>query len=65
MDNNRIKEKKIFNKNNHNLIMELKEKGITNKNILSAIKKTGENSFDQKELFDVKFVSLLNENIKH
>ena len=32
---------------------------------LILIKKTGENSFDQKELFDVKFVPLLNENIKH
>ena len=29
----------FFNKNNNDLIRELKEKGITNKNILSAIKK--------------------------
>ena len=39
MHYNRMKENKNFNKNNHNLIMELKEKGITNKNILGAIKK--------------------------
>ena len=32
---------------------------------LKLVKKTGENNFDQKELFDVKFVPLLNENIKH
>ena len=32
---------------------------------LILIKKTGKNSFDQKELFDVKFVPLLNENIEH
>ena len=36
---NREKEKIFFNKNNNDLIRELKEKGITNKNILSAIKK--------------------------
>ena len=39
MEKNRIKEKTFFNKNNHDLIMELKEKGISNKNILSTIKK--------------------------
>ena len=33
------KEKKIFNKNNNDLIKELKEKGIANKNILDAIKR--------------------------
>ena len=32
---------------------------------LILIKKTGKNSFDQKELFDVKFVPLLNKNIEH
>ena len=32
---------------------------------LKLIKKTGESSFDQKELFDVKFVPLLNINIEH
>ena len=36
---NREKEKIFFNKNNNDLVRELKEKGITNKNILSAIKK--------------------------
>ena len=43
-----MKEKKIFNKNNHDLIMELKEKGITNKNILSAIKKVPRELFVNK-----------------
>ena len=33
------KEKKKFNKNNNDLIKELKEKGIVNKNILDAIKR--------------------------
>ena len=32
---------------------------------LKLVKKTSEGSFDQKELFDVKFVPLLNENIEH
>ena len=34
---NREREKIFFNKNNNDLIRELKKKGITNKNILSAI----------------------------
>ena len=38
-EKNREKEKIFFNKNNNDLIRELKEKGITNINILSAIKK--------------------------
>ena len=38
-EKNREKEKIFFNKNNDDLIIELKKKGITNKNILSAIKK--------------------------
>ena len=32
---------------------------------LILIKKTGKNSFDQKELFDVRFVPLLNNDIEH
>lgn len=36
---NREKEKIFFNKNNNDLIKELKEKGIANKNILDSIKK--------------------------
>jgi len=32
---------------------------------LILIKKTGKNSFDQKELLDVRFVPLLNNNIEH
>jgi len=36
---NREKEKIFFNKNNNDLIKELKEKGIVNKNILDAIKR--------------------------
>jgi len=36
---NKEKEKIFFNKNNNDLIKELKEKGIVNKNILDSIKK--------------------------
>ena len=32
---------------------------------LILIKKTGKNSFDQKELLDVRFVPLLNNNVEH
>ena len=32
---------------------------------LVLIKKTNENDFDQKELFDVKFVPLLNQRVEH
>ena len=32
---------------------------------LILIKRTGENSFDQQELFDVKFVPLLNQSFLH
>ena len=32
---------------------------------LKLVKKTGENSFDQKELLDVKFVPFLSKNVKH
>jgi len=32
---------------------------------LILIKKTGKNSFDQKELFDVRFVPLLNNEVEH
>ena len=32
---------------------------------LILIKKISENNFKKEELFDVKFVPLLNENIKH
>ena len=50
-------------KNNGKLIIPKKCSFDNQKLIL--IKKNSENSFDQKELFDVKFVPLLNENIKH
>ena len=42
------KEKKIFNKNNNDLIKELKEKEITNKNILNAVKKVPRELFVNK-----------------
>ena len=45
---NREKEKIFFNKDNHDLIIELKEKGITNKNILSSIKKVPRELFVNK-----------------
>ena len=47
-EKNREKEKIFFNKNNNDLIRELKEKGITNKNILSAIKKVPRGLFVNK-----------------
>ena len=47
-EKNREKEKIFFNKNNNDLIRELKEKGITNKNILSAIKKVPRKLFVNK-----------------
>ena len=50
-------------KNYGNLIIPKKYPLENQKLIL--IKKTGKNSFDQKELFDVKFVPLLNKNIEH
>ena len=50
-------------KNYGNLIIPKKYSFDNQKLIL--IKKTGKNSFDQKELFDVKFVPLLNKNIEH
>ena len=42
---NREKKRIFFNKNNDDLIKELKEKGIIDKNILSAIKKIPRNLF--------------------
>ena len=50
-------------KNYGNLIIPKKYPFDDQKLIL--IKKTGKNSFDQKELLDVKFVPLLNKNIEH
>ena len=50
-------------KNNGKLIIPIKYSSGNQK--LKLVKKTSENSFDQKELFDVKFVPLLNENIEH
>ena len=50
-------------KNNGKLIIPKKYPFDNQKLIL--IRKTGKNSFDQKELFDVKFVPLLNKNIEH
>ena len=47
---NRTKERFFFNKNNDDLIKELKEKEITNKNILNAIKKVPRELF-VNELF--------------
>ena len=50
-------------KNYGNLIIPKKYPSGNQKLIL--IKKTSKNDFDQKELFDVKFVPLLNKNIEH
>ncbi len=55
---NRIKEKIYFNKNNDELIEELKEKGIVDKNILNAVKKV------PRELFvNETFIKHAYENI--
>ena len=48
-------------KNNGKLIIPIKYSSGNQK--LKLIKKTSESSFDQKELFDVEFVPLLNKNI--
>ena len=50
-------------KNFGNLIIPKKYYSGNQKLIL--IKRTGKNSFDQKELFDVKFVPLLNKNVEN
>ena len=50
-------------KNHGKLIIPIKY-SIENQK-LKLVKKTGENNFDQKELFGVKFVPLLNKNIEH
>ena len=50
-------------KNNGKLIIPIKYSSGNQK--LKLVKKTSENSFNQKELFDVKFVPLLNENIEY
>ena len=50
-------------KNNGKLIIPKKYPSENQKLIL--VKKKGENNFEKEELFDVKFVPLLNENIKH
>ena len=50
-------------KNNGKLIIPIKYSSGNQK--LKLKKKNSESSFDQKELFDVKFVPLLNENIEH
>ena len=55
---NKLKERIFFNRNNDDLLKELKEKGITDKNILSAIKKV------PRELFvDEISLQLAYENI--
>ena len=48
MEKNKIKEKIFLNKNNHDLIAELKEKGIINKDILNALKKVPRELFVNK-----------------
>jgi len=50
-------------KNHGKLIIPIKYSSENQK--LKLVKRTGENSFDQKELFAVKFVPLLNKNLEH
>ena len=57
------KDKIYLSLNNGKLIIPKKCSFENQKLVL--IKKTDESSFNQKELINVKFVPLLNENIKH
>ena len=50
-------------KNNGKLIIPIKYSSGNQKLIL--LKKKGENNFEKEELFDVKFVPLLNKNIEN
>ena len=50
-------------KDHGKLIIPIKYSSGNQKLIL--VKKTSENSFDQKELFDVRFVPLLNQRVEH
>ena len=50
-------------KNNGKLIIPIKYSSGNQK--LKLVKKNSKSSFEQKELFDVKFVPLLNKNIEH
>ena len=59
---NRIKEKIFFNKNNDELIEELKEKGIVDKNILNAVKKVPRELF-VKETFSFSLFFFLLKSI--
>ena len=54
---------RIILKNNGKLIFPKKYSFENQKLIL--IKKNGENNIEKTELFDVRFVPLLNENIKY
>ena len=50
-------------KNFRKLIIPIKYSSENQK--LKLVEKTSENNFNQKELFGVKFVPLLNKNIEH
>ena len=56
---NKVKENIFFNKNNDDLILELKENGITDRNILTAIKKVPRELFVSKTIFITQPVSVI------
>lgn len=60
----KIPQKLLNNLKIHGNLIIPKKYPLENQKLI-LIKKTGENSFDQKELFDVRFVPLLNNNVEH
>ena len=55
---NKLKERIFFNRNNDDLLKELKEKGITDKNILSAIKKVPRELFVDKASLQLAYENM-------
>ena len=60
----KIPSKVLQNLKNHGNLIIPKKYPFDNQKLI-LIKKTGKNIFSQKELFDVKFVPLLDKNIDH
>ena len=60
----KIPPKLLYNLKIHGNLIIPKKYPLENQKLI-LIKKTGKNSFDQKELLDVRFVPLLNNNVEH
>ena len=56
--------KLLLNLKNHGKLVIPIKYSLENQKLI-LVKKNNENSFEQKELFDVKFVPLLNKKIEH